>query len=87
VLLRSEHKQGDRTRILTLTRVRIAITDSNTTFTGMISDVSLAAVRVSISAFNTAVVVERDPTLGGSESAMMQDVGRWGVEDGGWTVG
>jgi hypothetical protein len=53
----------------------------------MISDVSLAAVRVSISAFNTAVVVERDQTLGGSESAMMQDVGRWGVEDGGWTVG
>ena len=58
VLLRSEHKQGDRTRILTLTRVRITMTDSNTSFTGMISDVSLAAVRVSISAFNAAVVAE-----------------------------
>ena len=61
--------------------------DSNTSFTGMISKVSSTAVRVPISAFNTAVVVERDPTLGGFESSMMQDDGRWGVEDGGWIVG
>ena len=78
MLSRSEHKQGDRTRSLTLTRLRITITDSNTVFTGMISKVSLAAVRVSILAFNTAAVAERDPTLGGSKSAMIQYGGRWG---------
>jgi hypothetical protein len=68
---RSEHKQGDRAGSLTLTRVKIRITDSNTAFTGMISKVFLVAVRVSISAFKTEVVVEQDPTLRDSESAMI----------------
>jgi hypothetical protein len=52
--------------------------DSNTTFTGIISSVSLVAARVSISVFNAAVVVEWDPTMGGSGGAMIQDCRRWG---------
>jgi hypothetical protein len=60
------------------------MTDSNTTFTEMIPKVSLAAVRVSISAFNAAVVAERESTLRCSKVVMMQDTGgsrarEWGV--------
>jgi hypothetical protein len=47
----------------------------------MIFNVSLAAVRISISALNTAVVAEWDSTLGSSGGAMIQGGGRWGVED------
>jgi hypothetical protein len=58
----------------------------------MISNVSLAAARISISAFNTATVAEWDPMLGGSGGAMVQDGGRWGSRAGsgrsdGWARG
>ena len=42
----------------TLTRPKISITNPNATFKGAISMLLLAAVRVSISVFNAAVVVE-----------------------------
>ena len=42
----------------TLTRPKISITDPNTAFKGAISMLSLAAVRVWVSAFSAAVVVE-----------------------------
>jgi hypothetical protein len=58
----------------------MTITDSNTTFTGMISSASLAAVMDSISALNTAVVSEWDLTSGDSGSAMIQDGGQWRVK-------
>lgn len=72
--------------------MRITITDSNTAFTGVASTMSLKAVRVSISAFSTAVVAERDPTseyasptAQASEMVMMWGSGRWG--DGRRAVG
>jgi len=55
VLPKDEWKKGSRTVTLTLTRPKMTMTDSNSTFTGMISSVSLAAVRVAMSAFNAAV--------------------------------
>ena len=83
--------------ILTLTRVRMPITDSNIAFTGIDSTISLKVVRVSISAFSTAVVVSccasfvgMSPTAQGPGVAMMQCGGRWGIEDGtvgSWIVG
>ena len=67
---------------LTLTRDKIPITDSNTTFTATISTTSLAVLRALISAFNTALIAERDPTLGyvsatthGSKVVMIQGGG------------
>ena len=87
-----ECKHRIRTGGRTLTRVRITITDSNTAFTGVASTMSLKAVRVSISAFSTAVVAERDPTseyasptAQASEMVMMWGSGRWG--DGRRAVG
>ena len=87
-----ECKHRIRTGGRTLTRVRITITDSNTAFTGVASTMSLKAVRVSISAFSTAVVAERDPTseyasptAQASEVVMMWGSGRWG--DGRRAVG
>ena len=63
-------KNGGRTGALTLTRVRIAMVDSNAVFAGVTSTVFLATVRISISMFNTAVVAELDLGLGvGSPAA------------------
>ena len=88
---------GNRVRRLTLTRVRMPITDSNTAFTGMDSMVSLKAVRVSMSAFSAAVVVSccatfvgMSPTAQGPGMVMTRCSGRWGSEDdtvGSWIVG
>jgi len=52
-------------RTLTLTRPKIPITNSNTILTGMISTVSLAAVRDSRPAFDAAAASEWDLILYG----------------------
>lgn len=74
----------------TLTTVRIARTDPNTAFTGMTSAVPLRVVRVSISEFSTAAVVERSlmlgevsPTAQGSEVIMERSGHGGGLGEGG----
>ena len=68
----------------------MAIASSNAAFTGAISIVVFAAVRVSMSVFNTAVATELDSGLGvasliaqGSKVDMLRGCGgrsRWKVE-------
>lgn len=57
-------KKGNGTGVLTLTKVKIEIAYPKTTLNGVISAVFLAAVRVSITAFNAAVVIELESWLG-----------------------
>ena len=83
-------KKRNRTGTLTLTRVRIAIADSNAVFTGVISTVLLAAVRISISALDTAAVAELDsesratpPTARDWNVSMMWSCGGWNRRGGG----
>ena len=79
-----KNKEGEKR--LTLTRVRMTITDSRTPLIGMAISVSLKAVRVSISLLSASVVADwgpmlesRPPTAQGSEVAMVWGDGRWGV--------
>ena len=79
-------KDGEGEKRLTLTRVRMTITDWITPLIGMAISVSLKAVRVSISLLSASVVADwgavlesRPPTAQGSEVAMVWADGRWGV--------
>ena len=65
-------------------RVRITIADSNAAFAGVVSIVFLATVRVSMPAFNTAIVVElgsgsgvAPTTAQGSKVVMLRGRGGW----------
>jgi len=82
---------------LTLTRVRITVTDSNTAFIGVASTMSLEMVRDFMSAVSIAAISERfstsggvSPSAAGSEVIIVQCGGRrgFGEEDGrSWIIG
>ena len=81
-------------RSLTPTRARIAITDSNTAFTCVVTTASLQAVRVSISVFGAVVTAEWYPTLSGvsptaqgSSLVIAQGGEQWGAGARQWVVG
>ena len=84
----SECKNGKRARSLTLTRVRIAITDSKIGFMGVALSVPLRTVRVSMSVLRIVVIAWWCSTVGrmpstpqDSEVAMVPGEVRVGV---GW---
>ena len=65
-------------------KVRITIADSNAALAGVVSIVFLAAVRVSMPAFNTAIVVElgsgsgvASTTAQGSKVVMLRGIMEW----------
>jgi len=71
---------GTERRTLTLTRLKISITDSNTILTGMISNASLVVMRALILVLNAMAASEWDSVSGGmfsavqvSKAAVMQD--------------
>lgn len=77
---------GKERKRLTLTRVRMTMTDSRAPLIGMAVSVSLKAVRVSISLLSVSVMADwgsmlgsLPPTAQGSEVAMVWGDGRWGV--------
>ena len=83
-------KDCNGVKILTLTRVRITIADSNTAFTGVASMVFLKAARVSMSVLSIVVIVEWDstsPTAQGWEVVVIRDGGRQGIGNKTTTVG